>query len=114
MFVNLIDDSADAKCPLKPGPDVLNRESRRIVPEHCFINGFVSPRLSNLHHTMTSWTWGTVALSVTLAWVVNRWMRYQKELSRIYHVPGIRMWLDPYRCVSRCFLTPTWKVTGAC
>ncbi|KAF8605375.1 cytochrome P450 [Ceratobasidium sp. AG-I] len=53
---------------------------------------------------MASWTWGSIALSVTLAWVVNRWMRYQKELSRIHHIPGMRLLFDPYSMIG--FLMP--------
>ncbi|KAF8605367.1 cytochrome P450 [Ceratobasidium sp. AG-I] len=56
---------------------------------------------------MASWTWGSVALSITLAWIVNRWMRYQKELSRLHNIPGIRLWYDPHSLIG--YLAPPVK-----
>ncbi|KAF8605416.1 cytochrome P450 [Ceratobasidium sp. AG-I] len=56
---------------------------------------------------MASWTWGSVALSITLAWIVNRWMRYQKELSRVHRIPGMRLLFDPYSLIG--FLSPPVK-----
>ncbi|KAF8605417.1 cytochrome P450 [Ceratobasidium sp. AG-I] len=56
---------------------------------------------------MASWTWGSIALSVTLAWIVNRWLRYQKELSRVHHIPGMRLLFDPYSVLG--FLSPPVK-----